>query len=104
MVEQQCLLGVILYRTRQPCPAPDVRFAPLATELAWRPNMTRWVKTRIIQCSKAGRYSITSSASASSMPGISRPSALAVVRRLLDGDVGRRSFYFRRAPSGQQGR
>jgi hypothetical protein len=54
--------------------------------------MTRWAKTRIIQCGKAGRYSITSSASASSMPGISRPSALAVVRWLLDGDVGRRSF------------
>src|SRR5262245_46968005 len=70
-------IWVIRDRASQSCPGSDVCFAPLATEVARRCNMSRRAIFGLMHCSKRASYSITSWARARSPAGSSSPSALA---------------------------
>jgi hypothetical protein len=48
--------------------------------------LTRWVKSRLMHCSKERRYSITSSAMLSSPDETVRPSVLAVLRLITSSN------------------
>jgi hypothetical protein len=62
---------------------------PIATELMRCGEMTRSATTGLMQCNNR-IYSITSSARASNVGGISRPSALAICRLMASTElVGR---------------
>ena len=62
----------------------NVRYDPFATEFVRRRSMSKWATLRPEQVQQWAqqdcRYSITSSARASSIGGMVRPSALAVLR------------------------
>jgi hypothetical protein len=64
-----------------------VRYTPLATELMRRNELTRCANRDLTHCSKRDRYSITSSARASSVGGTVRPSAFAVLRLITRSNL-----------------
>jgi hypothetical protein len=63
-----------------------VRFAPIASEPSHRSESTRCARTRLMHRNKKNRHSITSSARAESAGGTSRPSALAVLRLIMNSN------------------
>jgi len=73
---------------------------PKATELARRNKTPLCAKSDLTHCSKRHRYSITSSASASSVGGTLMPSAFAVwsLRPHAPSNGARRSVVAGRAP------
>src|SRR5262249_8493406 len=73
-------LGVKSARAGRRAAAPHVRFAPTATELMRRREVSRSVKSGFEQSQHGRPYSITSSARVMSVGGTSRPSAVAVLR------------------------
>jgi hypothetical protein len=61
---------------------------PLITDIALRGWHGRKVPlSAVSRCSKQKRYSISSSASTSSLAGMSRPSALAVLRLITSSNL-----------------
>lgn len=64
----------------------NVRFAPKATELLRRGEMTRGARNRLMRRSKRRNYSITSSAVASSDGAMAILSALAVLRLITSSN------------------
>src|SRR5215469_9721894 len=61
---------------------------PPKADIGTQPRDVRFVpKADILRCGKEGRYSITSSASASSLSGIVKPSVLAVLRLITNSNL-----------------
>src|SRR5262249_6558090 len=73
-------LGVERARAARRAAAAHVRFAPIATELMRRREVSPSVKSGFEQSQHGRPYSITSSARVMSVGGTSRPSAVAVLR------------------------
>ena len=63
-----------------------VRYASESDQQLFRDRMSRWASNGLMRRSKAS-HSITSSASASSVGGISRPSAFAVFRLMTNSNL-----------------
>ena len=64
-----------------------VRIPPIASEFCAPQRKTPSAKRRLMQCSKTGCYSITSSAVASRVTGTSRPSAPAVFTLMTSSNL-----------------
>jgi hypothetical protein len=80
---RQCPLWVIRVGPVQPTASPDVRFTSDSVRVRQRRKLTLSARSRHMQRSKQCLYSITSSARASNVGGISRPSAFAVLRLMV---------------------
>jgi hypothetical protein len=77
----RCLIGLPVYRYDWQRGLANVRFAPKATEVLRCRKASLCGKTRLMQCSKRRRYSITSAAQPTSVMNNSRRLLIQLLRR-----------------------